>query len=133
MQIRLKITTVMNWPKPSTLKALRGFLGLTGYYRKFIQNFGKIFGPLTKMLKKNSFSWTPATETTFKKLKEAMTKAPVLVLPHFSKKFIIECDASGLGIGAVLKQEKLIAFFSQALQRKNLLLSIYEKEILAWS
>ena len=85
------------------------------------------------MLKKNSFSWTPATETTFKKLKEAMTKAPVLVLPHFSKKFIIECDASGLGIGAVLKQEKLIAFFSQALQRKNLLLSIYEKEILAWS
>ncbi|KAL9427055.1 hypothetical protein AB3S75_033777 [Citrus x aurantiifolia] len=122
---------MMNWPKPSTLKALRAFLGLTGYYQKFIQNFGKIVRPLTKMLKKDSFSWTPAAEEAFKKLKEAMTKAPVLALPDFSKKFIIECDASGLGIGAILMQERPIAFFNQALQGKNLLLSTYEKEILA--
>lgn len=70
-----KITTMMNWPKPSTLKALRRFLGLTGYYRKFIQNFGKIAGPLMKMLKKYSFFWMPAAEAVFQKLKEAMTNS----------------------------------------------------------
>ena len=89
---------MINWPKPRMLKALRAFLGLTGYYQNFIQNFGKIVGPLTKMLKKDSFSWMPVAEAAFQKLKEAMTKAPVLALPDFSKKFIIECDASGLGI-----------------------------------
>ncbi|KAL5814796.1 hypothetical protein ACOSQ3_025587 [Xanthoceras sorbifolium] len=122
---------MVSWPKPTTLKALQGFLGLTGYYRKFIQNFGKIAGPLTKMLKKDSFVWTPIAEEAFKKLKEAMTKALVLALPDFSKKFIVECDASGSGVGAVLMQDRPIAFFSQALQGKNLLLSTYEKEILA--
>lgn len=63
---------MLNWPKPQTLKALRGFLGLTGYYYKFIQNFGKIAGPLTRMLKKNSFQWDLLVEEAFERLKKAM-------------------------------------------------------------
>ncbi|GKE82131.1 ty3-gypsy retrotransposon protein [Tanacetum coccineum] len=83
------------------------------------------------MLKKDQFSWTPVAEDAFIRLKNTMTQAPVLALPDFSKIFIIECDASGSGVGAVLMQERSISFFSQALQGSNLLLSTYEKEILA--
>ncbi|KAJ4952425.1 hypothetical protein NE237_029257 [Protea cynaroides] len=83
------------------------------------------------MLKKNQFEWTQEVVEAFNKLKEDMTRAPVLALPDFSKPFIVECDASRSGVGAVLMQERPIAFFSQALQGRNLLLSTYEKEILA--
>lgn len=128
-----KISTMLEWPKPKTIKALRGFLGLTGYYRKFIQHYRKIAAPLTSMLKKGNFRWEPKAEEAFEELKKAMTQAPVLALPDFSRQFIVECDASGSGIGAVLMQGKRpIAFFSQALQGKNLFLSTYEKEMLAF-
>ena len=83
------------------------------------------------MLKKNLFSWTPQAEVAFQWLKDAMTKAHVLALPNFSHQFIVECNASGTGIGAILRQERPIAFHSQALHGKNLLLSTYEKEVLA--
>ncbi|XP_021596642.1 uncharacterized protein LOC110603250 [Manihot esculenta] len=126
-----KIESIQGWPKPTSPKALRGFLGLCGYYRKFIQHFGKIASPLTRMLKKDGFEWTPMAEEAFVKLKRAMTCAPVLALPNFSKKFIVECDTSGTGVGAVLLQERPIAFFSHALQGNHLLLSTYEKEMLA--
>lgn len=110
-------------------RAMRGFLGLTRYYHKFIQDYGKIAAPLTNMLKKNSFTWTPVAETAFQRLKEVMTKAPVLALPNFNHTFIIECDASSFGIGFVLSNP--IAIHSQALHGKNLLLSTYEKEMLS--
>ena len=121
---------MLSWPKPNSVKQSRGFLGLTGYYRKYIQNYGKIVAPLTNMLKNDSFLWTTAAEEAFKKLKITMTQAPILSLSDFSKPFIIECDASGVGIGAILLQDRPIAYFSQALHGKNLL-STYEKEILA--
>ncbi|KAL5548007.1 hypothetical protein UlMin_003238 [Ulmus minor] len=126
-----KIEAMLTWPKPKTLKAMRGFLGLTGYYRKFIQHYGKIASPLTKMLQKNSFEWSLVAEEAFQRLKVSMTQAPVLAFPDFSKSFIVECVASGLGVGAVLIQERSIAYYSHALQGKHLLLSTYEKEILA--
>ena len=128
----LKISAMINWPIPKTPKALRGFLGLTGYYRKFVQGYGKLAAPLTALLKKNSFRWTEEVTRAFEALKSAMVNPPVLRLPDFSKSFIIECDASGGGIGAVLMQEgRPLAYLSQALKGKNLLLSTYEKEFLA--
>lgn len=88
-----KISAIADWPKPTTLKGLRGFLGLAGYYRKFVKGFGLISKPLTYMLRKNNFVWTPAAEHAFFNLKNAMTSTPVLALPDFSKQFVIETDA----------------------------------------
>ena len=107
-----KIATMVNWPKLATPKALRGFLGLTCYYHKFIKNYGKIVGLLTRMLKKDSFLWSPTANTAFQNLKSTMMQALVLALPNFAQKFIVECDASGSGVGAVLMQDRPIAFYS---------------------
>lgn len=127
-----KIEGVQNWPLPQTIKALRGFLGLTGYYRKFVKGYGVIAKPLTSLLKKGNFKWTPEVEKAFHTLKEAMTQTPVLQLPDFSKPFIVETDASYGGMGAVLMQEKHpLAYLSKALGPKSMGLSIYEKEFLA--
>jgi hypothetical protein len=97
-----KIKSMMDWSSPKTLKNLRGFLGLTGYYRNFVHNHGRIESPLTALTKKDEFSWTLEEAQVFEKLKEAMCKTLVLTTPIFTKTFILEFDASGNGIGVVL-------------------------------
>ena len=94
-----KIHAMTDWTQPKTTRALRGFLGLTGYYRKFIQDYGTIARPLTQILKKGQFGWSEEATTTFQRPKQAMITTPVLRLPNFEQPFIVECDACGTALG----------------------------------
>jgi hypothetical protein len=129
-----KVQAVMAWPVPTSLKQLRGFLGLTGYYRRFIKGYASLAAPLTDLLKKDNFLWDDSTDVAFMALKQAMTQAPVLQLPDFTKPFILETDASGFGIGAVLSQGKHpIAYFSKKLSARMQKQSAYVRELYAIS
>ena len=100
-----KIGAMQNWPTSRNIKLLHGFLGLTGYYRKFVKNYGKISTPLTSLLGKDVFQWSDRASTIFDKLKAAMTTTPTLTLLDFNQPFIIEADASGVRIGVILMQD----------------------------
>jgi len=126
-----KVQAVQDWPLPRSIKALRGFLGLTGYYRRFIHNYGVITAPLTALLKRDAFQWGDAATAAFHDLKRALTKAPVLQLPDFTKAFVVDCDASGSGFGAVLHQgHGPIAFFSRTVAPQHSKLAAYERELI---
>jgi hypothetical protein len=128
-----KVSAISQWPTPTSAKELRSFLGLAGYYKKFVKGFGIISKPLTDLLKKNTlFIWTPIHQASFQALQTTLCTAPVLALPNFSKPFCIETDACGTGVGAVLLQEgHPLAYISKALGPKSQGLSTYEKEYLA--
>ena len=92
-----KITVIQQWPTPRSVKDVRGFLGLVGYYRCFIHNYAQIVGPLIDLLCKDAYCWTEVTQFAFDNLRQLLSTAPVLALPKFSQFFTVETDALGRG------------------------------------
>ncbi|KAF5792946.1 putative nucleotidyltransferase, Ribonuclease H [Helianthus annuus] len=113
-----KVEAVMNWQEPKTPTEIRSFLGLAGYYRRFIENFSRIAAPLTSLTKKKEkFIWGPKQQESFEVLKQKLSNAPVLTLPEGSDEFVVYCDASHTGMGCVLMQKgKVIAYASRQLK-----------------
>jgi hypothetical protein len=90
-----KVKNVLSWKTPQNISDIRSFLGLAGYYRRFIKGFSKISRPMMELLAKgNTFEWTPRRETSLQELKKRLTMAPVLTMPDMEKLFSIYCDAS---------------------------------------
>ena len=113
-----KVEAVTNWKQPKTVIEVRSFLGLAGYYRRFIEGFSKIARPMTELTKKDKkFMWTEACEKSFQELKKRLIIAPVLTLPDIHKYFVVFCDASRQGLGCVLMQDgKVVAYASRQLK-----------------
>jgi hypothetical protein len=113
-----KVQEVMDWKPPTTVRQIRRFLGLAGYYRRFIPDFSRIAKPMTKLLKKGvKFDWSQKCEDSFHTLRRHLTTAPVLAQPDNTKSFDVYCDASGTGLGCVLMQDnRVIAYASRALR-----------------
>jgi hypothetical protein len=86
------------------VKELKSFLGIFTYYMKFVKVFSQLTVPLTDLTKKGDFIWMEKTQETFEKMKQVMSSCPVLALPDFTRPFVLECDASGIGIGSILMQ-----------------------------
>jgi hypothetical protein len=127
-----KVVAVAAWLTLHSPCALRGFLGLTGYYRKFIRDFGLIASPLTRLLRRDAFLWDDEATVAFEALKGALTTGPVLQMPDFNQPFIVNCDASGAGFGAVLHQgDGPLAYFSRPFAARHLKLAAYEQELIS--
>ena len=135
-----KIEAIKQIPVPKTVKEVRSFLGLSGYYRRFIKNYATISAPLTKLTTKTcttQFNWTADCENAFTLLKTCLCKSPVLVHPKFDREFLLQTDASDIGLGAILSQlddngvERPIAYASKILSGRERKYCTTEKEAFA--
>ncbi|GBG89554.1 hypothetical protein CBR_g49342 [Chara braunii] len=132
-----KVAAIQDWPQPQTVRDVRSFLGLASYYRKFVRNFSAVAAPLTNLTKKNTpFLWSLHCQMAFARLKQALTRAPVLKLPDPTLPFVLTTDASQYGIGAVLQQDdgnglRPVEFMSKKIKTQKLQDSTYEKELYA--
>jgi len=113
-----KVEAVSQWETPKSMTEIRSFLGLAGYYRRFIEGFSKLALPLTQLTcKGKSFVWDAQCESSFNELKRILTTAPILILPKPEEPFVVYCDASKLGLGGVLMQDgKVVAYASRQLR-----------------
>jgi hypothetical protein len=108
-----KVKDALDWKPPTSVTQVRSFLGLVGYYGRFILNFSKISKPVTELLKKgNKYIWSKDYDEAFLTLKNLLTTSPVLVQPDIAKPFDVYCDASGIGLGCVLMQEGRVISYS---------------------
>jgi len=129
-----KVKAILDWEPPRSVPALRSFLGLASYYRKFIRNFAKIVTALTNLLKKSSgtYEWKEACKEAFETLKGIVVKVPVLKVLDFDKDFEIHSDASDFAIGGILVQNgRLVAFESKKLSDTERRWQTHEKEMWA--
>ena len=126
-----KVEVVVQWPRLTNVTEIRSFLGLVGYYRKFIKDFSKIATPLTRLTRKQEkFIWNEACEQSFQKLKECLTSALVLALLEDIGLFTVYCDASRIGLGCVLMQNgRVIAYASRKLRKHEENCSTYDLEL----
>jgi hypothetical protein len=126
-----KVAAIAAWPPPQSPWALRGFLGLAGYYQKYIRDFGLIAVPLTRLLRRGAFAWDAEANEAFQALQRALTTGHVLQMPDFDSPFVVDCDASGIGFGAVLHRgEGPLAFFSCPFAARHHKLTAYERELI---
>ncbi|WVZ64118.1 hypothetical protein U9M48_013685 [Paspalum notatum var. saurae] len=128
-----KVEDVLNWKQPQTVTEIWSFLGLAGYYRRFIKDFSRISKPMTALTQKNTkFAWSPKCEEAFGTLKKLLTSAPILAQPDITKPFDVYCDASGSGLGCVLMQEgRVIAYASSQLRKHEVNYPTHDLELLA--
>ena len=133
-----KIAAVNDLPPPNSVKSVRSFLGLSGYYRKFIPSFATISAPLVRLTEKNvQFKWTDECEGAFRTLQRLLCSAPVLCFPNWEHKFILQTDASDFGVGAILSQvdhngiERVVSYASKVLSARERKYSATEKEAYA--
>jgi hypothetical protein len=128
-----KTDVVARWPVPLSINHLRSFLGLSNYFRKFVQGYSTLVAPLTELTKEDKpWAWTPACQQAFDGVKAALTNPPVLAMPRYDQPFEVICDASGVGIGAVLLQEgRPVAFESRKLSPAEQNYHTTERELLA--
>jgi hypothetical protein len=128
-----KVAYVLEWEAPKNVKQISGFLGMAGYYRRFIEGFSKIAGPMTKLLWKNTpFVWSEECEVSFQTLKDKLTTTPVLAVPKTGKDYTVYCDASKNGLGCVLMQDrKVIAYGSRQLRPHEVNYPTHDLELAA--
>ena len=114
------------------MKTLRAFLGLCGYYSRFVAYYASLGVPLTELLQNNAFVWTRIATRAFQQLKEALTKTPLLQLLNFNTQFMVQTAASGTSVGAILMQKgHLLAYFSQQLTPRLQAVATYAREMFA--
>lgn len=132
-----KIQAIVEWPTPKTVREIRSFLGLCSYYRRFVQNFSCIAKPLHKLTEKDKqFQWDSDCQHSFELLKKHLSTSPILSFPTSSGQFVLDTDASGVGVGAVISQlqndkEKVIAYYSKCLSKPEKHYCVTRRELLA--
>lgn len=135
-----KIEAMINYPRPTNTTEIKRFVGLCSWYKRFIKDFSTLMSPINDLLKgkrkKQKIDWSEEAESSFQKIKDALVSAPILSQPDFSKKFVIQCDASDTGLGGVLTQtidgsERVIAYASRTLSRSERNYSVTERECLS--
>src|SRR6187401_593777 len=129
----VKVQAVTEWLAPTSVGEIRSFLGLAGYYQRFIENVSKIAKPMTTLLKKETkFNWTEECEESFQELKKRLVIAPVLIFPNIRKDFQVYCDAPRQGLGGVLMQEgRVVSYASRQLRPHELNYATHDLELAA--
>ncbi|VVA32612.1 PREDICTED: retrotransposon, partial [Prunus dulcis] len=127
------VKAVVNWPQPTSVTEVRSFLGLAGYYRRFVECFSTIAAPLTRLTRKGiKFEWSDECEKSFNELKTRLTTAPVLTLPDDGGNFVIYSDASQQGLRCVLMQHgRVIAYASRQLKKHEMNYPVHDLELAA--